>query len=98
MNPRFKTARSIAAITLGVCLVSAPALAGIADSPLPVLEAGKTHQRAKPARRNAARSKSRQHPAFGLWASRPEAADPVAFVDQLRHHIMERRKRVRKAR
>lgn len=55
------------------------------------------HHRAKPPRRKAERSKSRQHPAFGLWASRPEAADPVAFVDELRRRIMERRARRREA-
>lgn len=55
------------------------------------------HRRAKPAGRKAARSKSRQHPAFGLWASRPEAADPVAFVDELRRRVMERRARLREA-
>jgi hypothetical protein len=54
------------------------------------------HRRAKPTRK-ARRSKSRQHPAFGLWASRSEAADPVAFVDELRRRVMERRARVREA-
>jgi hypothetical protein len=54
------------------------------------------HRRAKPARK-APRSKSRQHPGFGLWASRSEAADPVAFVDELRRRVMERCARVREA-
>jgi len=42
MNPRFKRARRIVVMTLGLSLTAGPAIAGIADSPLPVLEAGKT--------------------------------------------------------
>jgi hypothetical protein len=41
MNPRFKRARRIVVMTLGLFLTAGPAFAGIADSPLPVLEAGK---------------------------------------------------------
>ncbi|HXQ22837.1 MAG TPA: hypothetical protein VN812_14255 [Candidatus Acidoferrales bacterium] len=55
------------------------------------------HRRAKPAPRKAPHSKSRQHPAFGLWASRSEASDPVAFVAELRRRMMERRARLREA-
>lgn len=55
------------------------------------------HRRAKPARRKAPRSKSLEHPGFGLWASRPETADPVAFVNDLRRRVMERRARPRAA-
>ena len=56
------------------------------------------HQRAKPSRGKGAQSKSRQHPAFGLWASRPETADPVEFVNELRRRMIERRLGVRKPR
>ena len=35
----------------------------------------------------AARSK---HTAFGMWANRPEAADPVAFAQTLRQRIEKR--------
>jgi len=56
------------------------------------------HRRVAHAPETAPRSKSRQHPAFGLWASRPETADPVAFVDALRRDMLERRMRVRNAR
>jgi hypothetical protein len=38
---RNESARRLAAITVGLCLTAAPAVAGIADSPLPVLETGK---------------------------------------------------------
>ena len=55
------------------------------------------HSRAKPTPTKAPRSKARQHPAFGLWASRPRAADPVAFVADLRRRMMERRARPREA-
>lgn len=56
------------------------------------------HRPARPAPRQAPGSRSRRHPAFGLWASRPEAADPVAFVDGLRRRMTERGAPVRKAR
>jgi len=55
------------------------------------------HRRTKPVRRKTAPPRSRQHPAFGLWASRPETADPVAFMDDLRRRMMERRVRLRNA-
>ena len=55
------------------------------------------HRLATPTRRTAQRAKPLQHPAFGLWASRPEAADPVAFVNELRRRMMERRTRLRHA-
>ena len=55
------------------------------------------HRLAKPARRTAPRAKPLRHPAFGLWASRPEAADPVAFVNGVRRRMMERRTRLRHA-
>jgi hypothetical protein len=32
-----------------------------------------------------------KHPAFGLWADRPETQDTVAFTSTLRRHIEERR-------
>ena len=55
------------------------------------------HRRTKPARTGTARPRSQPHPAFGLWATRPEAADPVTFVDDLRRRTMERRVRLRDA-
>lgn len=42
MKPRFETVRCIVATTLGLSLTAVTALAGIADSPLPVLLAGKS--------------------------------------------------------
>ncbi|MCK6554657.1 hypothetical protein L6Q96_08785 [Candidatus Binatia bacterium] len=42
MKPRFETVRWIVATTLGLSLTAVSTWAGIADSPLPVLEAGKT--------------------------------------------------------
>ena len=53
------------------------------------------HRRAKPTPRKAPRSRGRQHPAFGLWASHPEVTEPVAFVADLRRRMMERRARPR---
>ncbi|MFI5366857.1 MAG: hypothetical protein ACHQ4J_14675 [Candidatus Binatia bacterium] len=51
------------------------------------------HRRAQRPRASKAPARGTHHPAFGLWADRPEAADPVAFVDELRSRIMERRKK-----
>lgn len=42
MKSRFESARRLVAITVGLCLTATPAIAGIADGPLPVLVAGKT--------------------------------------------------------
>ena len=51
------------------------------------------HRRAQRPRASKAPARITHHPAFGLWADRPEAAEPVAFVDELRRRVMERRKR-----
>ena len=32
-----------------------------------------------------------RHPAFGLWADRPETQDTIAFTSALRHNIETRR-------
>jgi hypothetical protein len=32
-----------------------------------------------------------RHPAFGLWADRPETEDTITFTSRLRHNIEERR-------
>jgi hypothetical protein len=45
---------------------------------------------AKPARRRAPLARITHHPAFGLWAKRAEAADPVAFVEELRRRVMQK--------
>jgi len=49
------------------------------------------HRGAKPARKRAPLARITHHPAFGLWAKRAEAADPVAFVEELRRRVMEKR-------
>ena len=49
------------------------------------------HRRAKPLRTSKPPARITRHPAFGLWAKRPEAAYPVAFVDELRRRVMKRR-------
>lgn len=73
-------------------------LAVPADIELGEAEVIVLHPRAKPAPKKASHSKSRQHPAFGLWVSRSETTDPVAFVTELRRRMMERRARLREAR
>lgn len=49
----------------------------------------------QPGRRRTTSSKSRQHPAFGMWATNKGTTDSVAFVQELRQRIMERRPRRR---
>ncbi|MBI2302808.1 MAG: hypothetical protein HYU66_28210 [Armatimonadetes bacterium] len=36
------------------------------------------------------RSKKGKHPAFGIWADRPEAADPAGFAARLRQDLENR--------
>lgn len=33
------------------------------------------------------RARAGEHPAFGIWADRPETQDPVQFTEQLRRKI-----------
>lgn len=49
------------------------------------------HHGAKPARKREPLARITHHPAFGLWAKRADAADPVAFVEELRRRVMEKR-------
>ncbi|HEX7408511.1 MAG TPA: hypothetical protein VF515_12780 [Candidatus Binatia bacterium] len=49
------------------------------------------HRGAKPTRERAPLARITHHPAFGLWAKRAEVADPVAFVEEIRRRVMEKR-------
>jgi hypothetical protein len=42
--------------------------------------------KARPAS-SATRSRSGEHPAFGIWADRPDLQDPVEFAQRLRSKI-----------
>ena len=35
----------------------------------------------------SSRARAGEHPAFGIWADRPEAQDPVQFTEHLRRAI-----------
>jgi hypothetical protein len=49
-----------------------------------------TLQTRKGSKRTGQPGQSRKYPAFGIWADGKEAADPVAFTNQLRRSVENR--------